>query len=105
MRSDFSLNIIIKLKVDGECFDYPLLRGDAERAAACRFCFYFLDWISPEIICDHRGRTRLDAMKRFCLAAYDPTAHLNFLTFSPLTGGCSEGLDAFIFFLKKEEAG
>ena len=26
--------------------------------------------------------------------------HLNVLTFSPLTGGCSEGLDAFRFFFK-----
>ena len=27
-------------------------------------------------------------------------SHLNVLTCSPLAGGCSEGLDAFIFFLK-----
>ena len=26
--------------------------------------------------------------------------HLNVLTFSPLTGGCSEGLDAFRFFFE-----
>ena len=28
-------------------------------------------------------------------------SHLNVLTFSPLTGGCSEGLGAFVFFLKQ----
>ena len=38
----------------------------------------------------HRG-TRLNAMKRFCIYI---------LTFSPLSGGCSEGLDAFRFFIK-----
>ena len=42
----------------------------------------------------HRG-TRLSAMKRFCLCSL--CSHLNVLTFSPLTGGCSEGLDAFRF--------
>ena len=31
-------------------------------------------------------------------------AHLNVLTFSPLTGGCSEGLDASSFFFKKLHA-
>ena len=30
-------------------------------------------------------------------------SHINVLTFSPLTGGCSEGLDAFIFFLNTRE--
>ena len=33
----------------------------------------------------------------FVFAAYD----LSVLTFSPLTGGCSEGLGAFIFFFKQ----
>ena len=37
----------------------------------------------------HRG-TRLNAIKRFCICSLRP--HLNVLTFSPLTGGCSEGL-------------
>ena len=37
----------------------------------------------------HRG-TRLNAMKRFCICSL--RSHLNVLTFSPLTGGCSEGL-------------
>ena len=45
----------------------------------------------------HRG-TRLNAMKRFCICSL--SSHLNVLTFFPLTGGCSEGLDAFIFFFK-----
>ena len=40
----------------------------------------------------HRG-TRLNAIKRFCICSLRP--HLNVLTFSPLTGGCSEGLVAF----------
>ena len=46
----------------------------------------------------HRG-TRLNAMKRFCICSL--RSHVNVLTFSPLTGGCSEGLGAFIFFLKQ----
>ena len=37
----------------------------------------------------HRG-TRLNTMKRFCICSL--LSHLNVLTFSPLTGGCSEGL-------------
>ena len=41
----------------------------------------------------HRG-TRLNAMKTFfCIRSL--LSHLNVLTFSPLTGGCSEGLGAF----------
>ena len=33
-------------------------------------------------------------MKRFCICSL--WSHLNILTFSPLTGGCSEGLDALV---------
>ena len=36
---------------------------------------------------------KLNAMKRFCLCNLCP--HLNVLTFSAMTAGCSEGLDAF----------
>ena len=43
----------------------------------------------------HRG-TRLNAMKRFCICSL--RSHLNVLTFSPLSRGCSESLGAFIFF-------
>ena len=45
----------------------------------------------------HRG-TRLNAIKRLCVCSL--LSHLNVLTFSPLTGGCSKGLDAFIFLFK-----
>ena len=55
-------------------------------------------WLLPDIILltqyyylYHRG-TRLNAMKKFCLCSL---SHLNVLTFFPLTGGCSAGLDAF----------
>ena len=48
----------------------------------------------------HRG-TRLNAIKRFCLCSL--WSHLNVLTFSPLTGGCSEGLDAFRIFFKHDK--
>ena len=47
----------------------------------------------------HRG-TRLNAMKRFCIFC-SLRSHVNVLTFFPLTGGCSEGLGAFIFFFKQ----
>ena len=47
----------------------------------------------------HRG-TRLNAMKRFCIIC-SLWSHLNVLTFLPLSGGCSEGLDAFRFFFKQ----
>ena len=40
---------------------------------------------------DHR-RTPLNTMKKFCICSL--WSRLNVLTFSPLTGGCSEGLDA-----------
>ena len=46
----------------------------------------------------HRG-TRSNATKRFCICSL--LSHLNVLTFFPLTGGCSEGLDAFRFSLKQ----
>ena len=48
---------------------------------------------------NHRG-TRLNAMKRFCICSL--WSHQNVLTFSPLTGGCSEGLDAFRFFFEQQ---
>ena len=38
--------------------------------------------------------------KRFCICSL--RSHLNVLTFFPLTGGCSEGLDAFRFFSKQQ---
>ena len=47
----------------------------------------------------HRGRTRLNAMKRFCICSL--CFHLNVLAFFLLTGGCSEGLDAFRFLFKR----
>ena len=49
----------------------------------------------------HRG-TRLNAIKRFGNCSL--WSHLNVLTFfSPLTGGCSEGLGAFGFFFKHKD--
>ena len=45
----------------------------------------------------HRG-IRSNTMKRFCLCSL--RSHLNVLTFSPLTGGCSEGLDAVRYLFK-----
>ena len=46
----------------------------------------------------HRG-TRLNAMKRNCICSL--LSYPNVLTFFPLTGRCSEGLDAFRFFFQK----
>ena len=51
----------------------------------------------------HRG-TRLNAMKRFCLCSR-LCSHLNVLTFFTLSGGCSEGLDAIIFFFRFDFVG
>ena len=45
----------------------------------------------------HRG-TRLNVMKGFCICSL--RSHLNVLTFFPLTGGRSEGLDAFRYLFK-----
>ena len=80
------------------------------------FCFVFLSCLCMAIIvsvqhdseflpdimlltqcCYHRG-TRLNAMKRFCICSLG--SYLNVLTCFPLTGGCSEGLDAFRCFFK-----
>ena len=47
----------------------------------------------------HHRETRSNVMKKFCICILG--SHLNVLTFSPLTGGCSEGLDAFRFFFKQ----
>ena len=46
--------------------------------------------------CHHRG-TRLNVMERFCIIC-SLWSYLNVLAFPPLTGGCSEGLNAFRFF-------
>ena len=46
----------------------------------------------------HRG-ARLNAMKRFCICSLCSNLNVSDI-FSSLTGGCSEGLDAFRFFLK-----
>ena len=49
--------------------------------------------------CYHWG-TRLNAMKSFCLSSLWFHLPVNVLMFSPLIGGCLEGLDAFRFSLK-----
>ena len=46
----------------------------------------------------HRG-TRLNATKRFCNCSL--RSHLNVLTFSSLTRGCSEGLGALTCFFER----
>ena len=59
--------------------------------------------LPPDMIlltqCYYHWGTRLNAMKRFCLRSL---WCLHVLTFPPLTGGCSEGLDAFRFFFKHQ---
>ena len=49
--------------------------------------------------CYYHRRIHLNAMKRFCICSL--WSHLNVLTFSLLTVGCSEGLGAFRFSLKQ----
>ena len=49
----------------------------------------------------HRG-TQLNVMKMFCLCSL--CTHVNVLTILPLSGGCSEGLDAFGFFFKQQQS-
>ena len=61
-------------------------------------------WVSPRYImlltqCYYQRGTRFNVIERFCLCSL--RFHLNVLTFFPLTGGCSEGLDASIFSLKQ----
>ena len=46
----------------------------------------------------HRG-TRLKTMEK--VLYLQSMSHLNVLTFSPLNGGCSEGLGAFNFLFKQ----
>ena len=48
----------------------------------------------------HRG-TQLNATKRFCIC--NLWFHLNILIFFSPCEGCSEGLDAFIFFFKRRK--
>ena len=57
------------------------------------------DGLLPDIILltqwyHHKG-TRLNAMKRFCIYLHQPLIPKRFDMFSPLTGGCSEGLGSF----------
>ena len=62
-------------------------------------CGFLPDIIMPTLCYYHRG-TQLNAMKRFCLCSL--RSHFNVLTFPPpLSGGCSEALDAFSCFFKK----
>ena len=60
---------------------------------------------SPTLYCSPNvttigERTRLNAMKRFCIYLQPMIPPKRFDIFSPLTGGCSEGLGAFCFFFK-----
>ena len=50
----------------------------------------------------HRG-TRFNAMKRFCIYLQSLISPKRFDIFSPLTGGCSEGLGAFWLFFKQQQ--
>ena len=60
----------------------------------------------PDIIilltqcCFHRG-TRLNAMESFFLYLQPLIPPKRFDISPPLSGGCSEGLGAFLFFFKK----
>ena len=54
--------------------------------------------------CYHHWGTRLNAMKRL-LPLQPMIPPKRFDIFLPLTGGCSEGLDAFRFFFKQCIAG
>ena len=62
------------------------------------------DGLLPDIIlllsqCYYNRGTYLNASKRFCL--YSLRSHLNVLTFSPLTGGCPEGLEYSTYLYSK----
>ena len=48
-------------------------------------------------LCYYHRVTRSHAMKTLCLRSL--CSHLNVLTFSPLSGGCSEGLDGCIIII------
>ena len=52
----------------------------------------FLPGIILSTLCYCHRETRLNAMKRFCLCRL--FSDINVLTIFPLSGGCSEGLDA-----------
>ena len=58
----------------------------------------FLSGIILLTQCYYHWGTRLNAIKRFCICSL--YSHLNVSIFFPLTGGCSECLDAIIFFIK-----
>ena len=62
----------------------------------------------PENKINFFTNTTLSAMKRFSICSLSMRSmippNLNVLTFSPLTGGCSEGLDAFRFFFELHKA-
>ena len=56
-------------------------------------------------MCDHNiGEKPIAIMYTYIYNRYagTPESHLNVMTFFSLTGGCSEGLDAFIFFSKNK---
>ena len=61
------------------------------------------DRFLPDIIlltrCYYDRGTRLNPIKSFC--PYSQCSHLHVLIFSPMTGVCSEGLDAFRFVFNK----
>ena len=66
-------------------------------------CVQYNGGLPPDIIlltqCYYHRGTRLNATKRFCRPPI--RSYLNVLTFVILTGGCSEGLDAFSFSLNR----
>ena len=63
---------------------------------------YSIKWVPFRFIlltqCYYHRGTRLNDMKKFCVCSL--WSALNVLTCFPLTGGCSESLDAFRFFFK-----
>ena len=63
------------------------------------------DFILLTLLCEHHRGTRFNVMKKrlFCLCSLSLCSHVvNVLTIFPLSGGCSEDLDAFRFFFKQE---
>ena len=55
-------------------------------------------------MCDHNIREKPTVIMYTYINRYarTPESHLNVMTFFSLTGGCSEGLDAFRFFSKNK---
>ena len=80
--------------------EHPTVRGKCSNSLFQTFFFFPLQQTTSGI--GHRVKYFFRVGNQYAECKKQQQVTTNVLIFSPLTGACSEGLDAFIFFFKQQ---